>query len=239
MLERFGAQSVAPPALMQSEPEESPTPSTTTAFSSLLSQALALSLCLTFCLWLYVAARTPFSFRLTQDVNLEPVSTTASDLSQIVPLFRALGVQQVHEELERNQTLQHLRHALSRTAKPTAAAEIAATAADNADSLHEATHITSAVADAFNITSTQLCHWLEDDVTLFNTQQRVLVAGLLTNTEALMPHYVLQLLKYATAMPPGGVFVTMYESGSTDLTGLSAALKLMQPVQLQQQCYWS
>ena len=50
--------------------------------------------------------------------------------------------------------------------------------------------------------------------------QRVLVAGLLTNAEALMPHFLLQLLEFASSMPAGHVFISVYESGSTDKTGM-------------------
>ena len=224
---------------MQSEPEKSPP---AIAYSSLTSRALASSLLVIFCVWLCVATITPLSFRSTQAVsvvqavNLETAAVATSDLNPLVPLFNILGVHQIHSELALNQTLQNLLHALSNSAKsPPAAATV-----DGADSLHEATNqsaFTTALANTLKIPSTQLCHFLEDDITSFNTQQKVLVAGLLTNTEALMPHYILQLLKYATAMPPGNVFVTIYESGSTDLTGLSAASKLMQPVQLQQHCY--
>ena len=214
--------------MMQFEPEKSPP---ALAFSSLTSPALALSLFVTFCVWLYVATSTPFSFRSTQVVNLEAVSTATSDLSALVPLLKALGVHQRHQELGRNQTVQYLLHVLSKAGKPPAAAAAAAANGASNDSAFRA-----AVANVFRTPISKLCHWLEDDVTAFNIQQRVLVAGLLTNTEALMPHYLLELLKFVTAMPSGNVFVTLYESGSTDLTGLAAALVLLQPSQLQHQC---
>ena len=71
----------------------------------------------------------------------------------------------------------------------------------------------------------QLCHWLKDDIpaAAISPQQSVLLAGLLTNNEALMPHYILQLLQFVVAKPVDKLFVSIYESGSTDKTGKTAA----------------
>lgn len=49
--------------------------------------------------------------------------------------------------------------------------------------------------------------------------EKVLIAANLHNSVALMPHYSLQLLALLAVRPPGSVFLSIYESGSSDATG--------------------
>ena len=49
--------------------------------------------------------------------------------------------------------------------------------------------------------------------------QRVFIASDLINSARLMPHFVTQMLFTAAILPPGAVFVSVYESGSSDATG--------------------
>ena len=44
------------------------------------------------------------------------------------------------------------------------------------------------------------------------------MAANLKDNEELMPHFILQLLLSVAAMQRDAVFISMYESGSTDLT---------------------
>jgi alpha-1,3-mannosyltransferase len=47
----------------------------------------------------------------------------------------------------------------------------------------------------------------------------VLLASNLHQNEALLPHYILQLLELLVGIPQGSAHVSIYESGSTDKTG--------------------
>ena len=78
------------------------------------------------------------------------------------------------------------------------------------------------MANASAAEASHLCYWLKNDVTPSALPQKILLAGLLTNTEALMPHYILQLLEFVASALPGSTFVSVYESGSTDRTGKTA-----------------
>lgn len=49
--------------------------------------------------------------------------------------------------------------------------------------------------------------------------QKYLLAADMHNNEALLPHFMAQLLHFLSVMPQGSVFVSLYESGSTDSTG--------------------
>ncbi len=49
-------------------------------------------------------------------------------------------------------------------------------------------------------------------------QGRYLLASNLHNSEGIMPNYVLQLLRLALLLPPGDLYVMIYESGSGDQT---------------------
>lgn len=51
--------------------------------------------------------------------------------------------------------------------------------------------------------------------------QKYLLAADMNNNEALLPHFMSQLLHFLSVMPQGSVFVSLYESGSTDSTGIS------------------
>ena len=51
-------------------------------------------------------------------------------------------------------------------------------------------------------------------------KQRTFIAANLKEVEDLMPHYVLQLLIAVSLLPKGQAYVSIYESGSHDNTGL-------------------
>ena len=51
-------------------------------------------------------------------------------------------------------------------------------------------------------------------------KQRTFIAANLKEVEDLMPHYVLQLLIAVSLLPKGQAYVSIYESGSHDSTGL-------------------
>ena len=58
------------------------------------------------------------------------------------------------------------------------------------------------------------------DATLSHTiDKRIFLAANLKDNEELMPHFILQLLLSVAAMQTDAVFISVYESGSTDLTG--------------------
>lgn len=49
--------------------------------------------------------------------------------------------------------------------------------------------------------------------------QQYLLAADMHNNEELLPHFTSQLLHFISVMPQGSIFVSLYESGSTDSTG--------------------
>lgn len=49
--------------------------------------------------------------------------------------------------------------------------------------------------------------------------KKIFIASNLHNVAALMPHYITQLLLSVVSLSSGDVFVSVYESGSTDATG--------------------
>ena len=50
--------------------------------------------------------------------------------------------------------------------------------------------------------------------------KRIFIASNLHNNGALMPHFITQLLLSVVSFTPGDAFISLYESGSTDATGL-------------------
>ena len=169
-----------------------------------IRHSLLLSVVLTTLLWLCVLILCSLG---DHDQHLQLVTSNSdlfgrSNISQLVPSFYNFDsreAQDRHEELGVGDTLQHLLHALT--------------------SVAAVSELKAVLAGASGASTSQLCHWLKNDVTKPKGQQKVLVAGLLSNTEALMPHYILQLLEFAASMPAGSVFVSIYESGSKDNTG--------------------
>ena len=59
------------------------------------------------------------------------------------------------------------------------------------------------------------CGW---DASLPPVGGRLFVASNQYNSEAVMPNFVLQLLRLAVTLPTGALFVSVYESGSQDGT---------------------
>lgn len=54
--------------------------------------------------------------------------------------------------------------------------------------------------------------------------ERVLLAADIIDSAPLMPHFLTQTLLTAVRLAPGAVYVSIYESGSTDATGAAPAL---------------
>lgn len=50
--------------------------------------------------------------------------------------------------------------------------------------------------------------------------KRFFIASNLHNNEKLLPHFTLQLLSLLQQLPKGSAYVSIYESGSTDRTGV-------------------
>ncbi len=50
--------------------------------------------------------------------------------------------------------------------------------------------------------------------------KKIFIASDLHNNAALMPHYITQLLLSVVSLTPGDTFVSLYESGSSDATGM-------------------
>ena len=66
-----------------------------------------------------------------------------------------------------------------------------------------------------------------DPSLLFNTSlegNKLLLAANMHNNEDLLPHFTLQLLEFLSSVPDGSVFVSIYESDSTDSTGKMVAV---------------
>ena len=66
--------------------------------------------------------------------------------------------------------------------------------------------------------------------------RRIFIASNLHNNAALMPHYITQLLLSVVSLTPEATFVSLYESGSTDATGMLSftptSLDMQHPLQL-------
>ena len=84
--------------------------------------------------------------------------------------------------------------------------------------LIKALHVLMTLATAKPVVA---CHW---DSTLPLTPAHegnmVLLAANMHNNEELLPHFTLQLLDLLSSIPDGSAFVSIYESGSTDSTGI-------------------
>lgn len=160
---------------------------------------------------------TPPSFLLT-----DPATDT--DLLDLTPSLSALDLHKRDQNWyhDTGNTVQHLLYTL-------AAAAVPAEALINSRSIHQNATANARLRAALQHPSdnapAKLCQWLKHDVpaAAISPQQSVLLAGLLTSNEALMPQYILQLLEYLAAKPAESVFVSIYESGSTDRTGMSLA----------------
>ena len=99
------------------------------------------------------------------------------------------------------------------------------------DSFEHTTEFNLLVAKAWQILSAlssvkpvTTCAW---DATmpleLFNKNSKVLLAANMHNNEDLLPHFSLQMLHFLTSLPSGSAFLSIYESGSTDSTGMDQA----------------
>lgn len=164
----------------------------------------------------------PFSSR---PPNLLTNPAAHTNFLELAPSLAALDLHNSDRNWRHDtgDTVQHLLQTLT----------AAGGAATNSRSvLHNVTaniRLRRALHNASANTPAQLCHWLKDDIPAasISLQQPVLIAGLLTSNEPLMPHYILQLLQFVVAKPAQSLFVSIYDSGSTDKTGKTAAFPIL------------
>ena len=57
-----------------------------------------------------------------------------------------------------------------------------------------------------------------------DSDNKVLLAANMHNNEDLLPHFTLQMLDLLSKLPLGSAFLSIYESGSTDSTGVQSPL---------------
>ncbi len=147
--------------------------------------------------------------------KVTPNQSIASSVLQLLPALQSLDLQDriAYQQGDAGDTVKHLWSVV------TSAAAGAAKANGSRRALPRLIDVTANLATSFAATHSQLCHWLKEDITPSVRPQKVFVAGLMTNTEALMPHYILQLLELSVSLPSGSIFLSVYESGSTDSTG--------------------
>ncbi len=175
---------------------------------------LLIGLCLWICI-LVACTVTPPSIRPDKFDKVTPYQSIASSALQLFLPLQSLEFQDrtAHQQLDAGDTVKHLWRLISSAAKD------AAKRNGSHNTLPRLLEVTANLATSSAATDLQLCDWLKEDVMPSARPQKVFVAGLLTNTEALMPHYVLQLLEFSVSLPTGSIFVSIYESGSTDSTG--------------------
>jgi hypothetical protein len=97
---------------------------------------------------------------------------------------------------------------------------------DNAEFLDLFTKLQALVSKMGSATPPDVtCSW---DSTLHTSShlgsdgsQKYLIAADMHNNEELLPHFATQLLHFLALMPTGSVFLSLYESGSTDSTGVT------------------
>ena len=73
-----------------------------------------------------------------------------------------------------------------------------------------------------------MCNWDSTlSLTPFHESNTVLLAANMHNNEELLPHFTLQLLDLLSSVPDNSAFVSIYESGSTDSTGVQLLVLLV------------
>ena len=85
-------------------------------------------------------------------------------------------------------------------------------------------HVESVATHLSNLEKQVSCPWdptLEADLLLLKGQ-KYLIAANFRNNEDLLPHLIVQLWHLLAILPQGSAFVSVYESGSTDSTGMIA-----------------
>ncbi len=174
---------------------------------------LLIGLCLWICI-LVACTVTPPSNRPDKLDKVLNQSIASSALQLFLPL-QPIEFQHrtAHQQPDAGDTVKHLWRLITSAAKDVAKQN------GSHSTLPGLLEVTANLATSSAATDLQLCDWLKEDVMPSARPQKVFVAGLLTNTEALMPHYVLQLLEFSVSLPTGSIFVSIYESGSTDSTG--------------------
>lgn len=175
---------------------------------------LLIGLCLWICI-LVACTMTPPSIRTDKLDNSTANQDIASSALRLFLPLPSLEFQDrtAQQQSDAGDTVKHLWRLI------TSAAKDAAKRNGGHSTLPRLLDVTANLATLSAATDLQLCDWLKEDVMPSARPQKVFVAGLLTNTEALMPHYVLQLLEFSVSLPTGSIFVSIYESGSTDSTG--------------------
>ena len=170
----------------------------------------------------FSCALVPFSSRPS---NLLTDPATHTNLLELVPSLTALNLHKSDRfwRHDTGNTVQHLLQTL------TAAAGVSTNSRSVLHNVTANSRLRRALHDTSANAPTQLCHWLKDDIPAASVspQQTVLIAGLLTSNEPLMPHYILQLLHFVVAKRAQSLFISIYESGSTDETGKSAAFPIL------------
>ena len=158
---------------------------------------------------------TPPSIRPDKLDKVTPNQSIAASVLQLFLPLPSLEFQDrtAYQQPDADDTVKHLWRVI------TSAAEDAAKRNGSHSMLPRLLEVTATLATSSAAPHLQLCDWLKEDIMPSARPQKVFVAGLLTNTEALMPHYVLQLLEFSVSLPSGSIFVSIYESGSTDSTG--------------------
>ena len=86
--------------------------------------------------------------------------------------------------------------------------------------LDKALHILSALSTAKPVVSCKMDSTLLSD--LSDSNKKVLLAANMHNNEDLLPHFTLQMLDLLSRLPLGNAFLSIYESGSTDSTGVQS-----------------
>ena len=84
--------------------------------------------------------------------------------------------------------------------------------------LDKALHILTALSTAKPVVTCKMDSTLLLDVS--DSDKKVLLAANMHNNEDLLPHFTLQMLDLLSKLPLGSAFLSIYESGSTDSTGV-------------------
>lgn len=94
--------------------------------------------------------------------------------------------------------------------------------------LNKATHILTALSTAKPVVSCKMDSTLLLDMA--DSGNKILLAANMHNNEDLLPHFTLQMLDLLSKLPLGRAFLSIYESGSTDSTGVRRRTCLQRPL---------
>lgn len=88
--------------------------------------------------------------------------------------------------------------------------------------LDKAMHILTALSTAKPVVSCTMDSTLLSETS--DSGNKILLAANMHNNEDLLPHFTLQMLDLLSRLPLGSAFLSIYESGSTDSTGVQTHL---------------